>query len=202
MFALYLVLLIYDHVVTQIIKPQLVVGAVGDIRIISRLAILGIEIMNDQTDGQAEIAIYLAHPLTVAAGQVVVDRDHMHALSGQCVEVGGQNNRLRFTFTGFHFGDTALVQNDTAQNLHGKVWCSQYPVSRFTADGKSVGKNIVQRLPRRQAIFEQLRLTLELTFRHGVVFVLERQHLIANRLDALNFSLAVIAEQHFHQSHC
>ena len=54
-----------------------------------------------------EEAVEAAHPLRVAAGQVVVDRDDVHALAFERVQVGGQGRDQRLAFAGLHLGDLA-----------------------------------------------------------------------------------------------
>ena len=77
------------HVVTKIVKAHFVVGAVSDVRRVSRLALLIGAFVHDKTDGKAHEAVKFAHPLRVTARQIVVDGDNVHAFSGKCVEVGG-----------------------------------------------------------------------------------------------------------------
>ena len=43
--------------------------------------------------------------------------DDVHALAGEGVEVGRQNDGLRFAFTGLHLRDAALVQHDAAEKM-------------------------------------------------------------------------------------
>ena len=71
------------HVVAQIVEAELVVGAVGDVAVVGLLALLVVEPVHDDAGGQAEEAVDLAHPFGVALGEVVVDRDHMHAAAGR-----------------------------------------------------------------------------------------------------------------------
>ena len=99
--------------------------------------------MNHQTHRQAQIAVYLAHPFAVAAGQVVVDRHHMHPFAGQGVQVSREDNGLGLAFTGLHFRNAALMQDDAANNLNGEVGRAQHPAGGFAADGKGVGQDIV-----------------------------------------------------------
>ena len=68
----------------------------------------------------------------------------MHAFTLQGVEVGGQGGHQRFTLAGFHFGNAALMQHYTAQNLHRERAHSQHPVGGLPADGKRVGQNVVE----------------------------------------------------------
>ncbi len=71
------------HVVAQVVEAELVVGAVGDVAGIGVLALGVGHVVLDHADGEAEEAVDLAHPLGVAAGQVVVDGDDVDALALQ-----------------------------------------------------------------------------------------------------------------------
>ncbi len=137
--TLYLVVFIYNHVVAKIIKAELVVCAVGNIGVVCRLSVLRFKVMHDKSDRKPEITVDLAHPFAVAAGEVIVDGNDMDTLAGKCVEIGRQDNRLGFTFAGFHLGDTALMQYDSAENLNRKVGGSEHPIGRLAADCKRVG---------------------------------------------------------------
>ena len=64
----------------------------------------------DHAYAQAEELIQRAHPVGVTTGQVVVHRDHVHALAGQCIEVDREGRHEGFTLTGTHLGDLAFVQ--------------------------------------------------------------------------------------------
>ena len=60
MAALHHRLLVDRHVVAQVVKAELVVRAVGDVRSVHRLACLRRNLMDDQTDVQTEEAVDLA----------------------------------------------------------------------------------------------------------------------------------------------
>ncbi len=91
MAALHHVGFVERHVVAQIVEAHLVVGAIGDVGGVGLAALVIVEAVDDQADREAEEAVHLAHPLAVAAGQVVVDRDNMYPLAGQGVEISGQH---------------------------------------------------------------------------------------------------------------
>ena len=77
--------LVDRHVVPEVVKAQLVVGAVGDVGGVGHPALRRGHAGNHQTDGKPHVAVDLAHPLRVALGQVFVDGDHVNALAGQRV---------------------------------------------------------------------------------------------------------------------
>ena len=72
-----------DHVVAQVVKAIFVVGAVGDVGTVGRLLFLAGRVWRIDPYGQTQKFIQLAHPARVAAGQVVVDCDHVHATASQ-----------------------------------------------------------------------------------------------------------------------
>ncbi len=90
-------------------------------------------------------AVYLAHPLTVSLGEVVVDGDNMDALSGQRIQVNRQGSNQCLTFTGLHLSDTALMQDDTADDLYTVMTHTEYAPCCFTAGGKCLRQKLVER---------------------------------------------------------
>src|SRR5712671_5185779 len=79
------------HVVAEIIEAELVVGAVGDVGSVSRATLLVVEVVHDHADREAEGAIERAHPFGVAASEVIVYGNNVHAPAGQGVQGGGQS---------------------------------------------------------------------------------------------------------------
>ena len=57
---------VHLHVVAQVVEAELVVGAVGDVAGVGRLALLVVEPVDDVADGEAEELVDLPHPLGVA----------------------------------------------------------------------------------------------------------------------------------------
>ena len=100
--------------------------------------------MHDHADGQPEKLVDLAHPLGIAFGQVVVDRDHVHAMARQGIQVAGQSGDQGLAFAGLHFGDLALVQHHAADQLHVKMPHLQYPAAGLAHHGEGLGQNLVQ----------------------------------------------------------
>ena len=94
--ALHAIVQIELHVVAEIVETELVVGAVGDVGGVGFAALLIVEVVNDDAHGEAEKTVQLAHPLRVAFGQIVVDRDHMHTTSAESIQINGQEWRPGF----------------------------------------------------------------------------------------------------------
>ena len=94
------------------------------------------------------------HPAGVPAGQVIVYRDDVHAFAGEGIQVGGQDRDQGFTFTGFHFGDFALVEDDAADELDVEGSHTQGPEGSLPGYGEGLGEEVVQGLPPVQALLE------------------------------------------------
>ena len=109
------------HVVAQVVEAELVVGAVGDVGGVRGLLVGVAHLRQVDADREAEEPVDAPHPVGVALREVVVDRDDVHALAGQRVEVRRQRRDERLAFAGAHFGDLAVVQRHAADQLHVEV---------------------------------------------------------------------------------
>ncbi len=122
MLALHQVLGVLSHVVAQIVEAELVVGAEGDVGQVS-LAALGAvgAVLVDAVDAQSVEHVDGTHPLRVTLGQVIVHRDHMHAVACERVEEHGQRGGECLSLAREHLGYLSLVQDDSSEQLHVKV---------------------------------------------------------------------------------
>ncbi len=102
--------------------------------------------MHDHAHRQAEHLVDRAHPLGVAAGQVIVDGDDVHAAAGQGIQVGGQRGDQRFAFAGFHFGDFAFVQDDAADQLHVEMAHAERAAAGFAHQRKGRDNGRLERI--------------------------------------------------------
>ena len=187
-------LLVDGHVVPQVVEAELVVGAVGDVGGVGGVALGGGHLVNDQAHGQAQEAVELAHPLAVALGQVVVDRDDVDAFAGEGVEVGGQGGHQGLALAGLHLGDAALVEDDAADKLHPVGAHAQHPPGRLPADGKGLGQDIVGGLAVFQAGLELVGLGPEFLVAEGLIGLLQGLNLLHKGLDLLELPLRAGAE--------
>ena len=73
--------------------------------------------MLDDPYRQSECLVDWPHPLGVAPGQIIVDRDHMDPLPDETVEVDWQRCDQGFSFAGFHLSYFPLVEDDTTNEL-------------------------------------------------------------------------------------
>ena len=159
--ALHAIGRLVDHVVTQVIKTKLVVGAVGDVAGISRLLFFARHLRQINAHTQAQKVIQAPHPLRIALGQVVVDRHHMHPATGQGIQVNSQGGGEGFALTGAHFSHFAMVQCHATAELHIKVTHLHDALRALAHHGKSFRQQIVQWGATSHLLFESLRFGFE-----------------------------------------
>ena len=136
------------HVVAQIIEAELVVGSVGDVGAIRLLAFADRPDRAGYADRQSEKLVEPAHPFRVASGQVIVDGNDVDAFAFKRIQIGGQRGDQRFSFTGLHLGDLALVQHIAADQLHVEVPHVQDALAGFARYRECFGKDVVERTNR------------------------------------------------------
>ena len=174
------------HVVAQVVEAVFVVGAVGDVAGVGlaffRLRLLGV----DHAHAQAQEFVQRAHPVGVPRGQVVVDRDHVHALAGQGVQVGRQGGGQGFTLTGAHLRDAPFVQRDAAHQLDVEVAHAHHPGGRLADHRERFRQYLVKGLAVGERGLQLGGLGLQravIQFRHGVAMGVDPGHQTADPLE-------------------
>ena len=130
------------------------IGCVGD------LAFLVVQVVLNDTDRHAEEAVDAAHPLRVAACEVVVHRDDVDAFSGEGVQIRGQGGDERLAFARLHFGDPAAMEDDPTDELDVEVPHVECAAARLANDGKRLGQEIPELCGLRAELFVGKRLNL------------------------------------------
>ena len=189
--SLHQLLFINHHVISQIVETILIVGHIGDITGILLSSLIVFHGVQDHAHGQAQKLMHLSHPLRVTLCQIVVDRHNMDAFSFQRVQIGRTGGYQRFSFTGFHLRDTALMKNNTADQLYPVVLHIQHPSGSLSDGGKSLRKQIIQSLALCQPLLELPCFILQLFIRQLHHIGAQRLDLVHQRHDALQLSGAV-----------
>ena len=144
------------HVVAEIVEAELVVRAVGHVGRVLVMALNVVDPMDDAADGEAEETIDLAHPFTVALGEVVVHGDDMDALARKRVEIDGKGRDQRLAFAGLHLGDHAAMKDDAANQLDVVMALTERALGRLANRGESLDQDIVKFLALSQPVLELL----------------------------------------------
>ena len=145
------------HVVAQVIESELVVGPVGDVRLVSGVPFLVVEIVNDHSHGQPQQPVNGPHPRRVAFGEVVVHRHHVHALALEGIQVHRQRGHERLALARLHFRDFAFVQHHAADQLDVEVAHVERAAAGLAAKRKSFIEDVFEGLTAGETLLEFFR---------------------------------------------
>ena len=171
------------HVVAQVVEAELVVGAVGDVAGVLLAALVGAHRVEDDADAQPEEPVDAAHPLGVALGEVVVDRDDVDALAGQRVEVGRERPDEGLALTGLHLRDVAEVQRRAAHELDVVVPLAEGAASCLADDRERLRQEVVEGLAVGVPRLELVGLLAQLVVAQALDVVLEGVDLCGQPLE-------------------
>ena len=183
------------HIVAQIVEAELVVGAVGDVGAVGGLAFAIVQAMDDDAHRHAQEAVDLAHPFAVAPGEIVIDRDHMHAFAGQRIEIGGQGGDQGLAFAGLHFGDIAPVQHNAAHQLHIEMALTQGALGGLTHHREGFRQQVLQGFALFQTGAESRRHRGQFGVRHDLEAVFQGVDLGNGGPERLDLALVGRAEK-------
>ena len=150
------------HVVAQVVEPELGVGAVRDVGGVGGALLLVRLHVLQHADGEAERLVDRPHPVGVAAGQVVVDRDDVDALAGQRVEDDGGGGGQRLALAGLHLGDRAVVQDHAADHLHVEVPHVHAAAADLAHERERLGEQVLERLAAARALAQRVGVGAQL----------------------------------------
>ena len=136
------------HVVAQVVEAELGVRAVGDVGRVGDLLVLVLLVVLQDAPGDPERVVDRAHPLGVAAGEVVVDGHDVDALAGERVEDHRERRRERLALAGLHLGDVAAVDRHAADQLHVEVAHAHRALAGLAHDREGLGQQRRRGTPR------------------------------------------------------
>ena len=183
------------HVVAQVVEAELVVGAVGDVGGVGLLARGIVQSGHDAADGQPEELVDLAHPGGVAPGQIVVDRDHVHALARERVEIDREGRHQGLALAGLHLGDLALMEHDAAHQLHVEMTLAQGALGRLAHGGERVDQQVVEAGALVQALAQAIGAGAQLGVAQPLELGLERVDRVDRLPERLDEAVVGRAEQ-------
>ena len=120
--------------------------------------------MRQAGDALAKRVVDLPHPNSVAARQILVHRNDVHAVPRKRVQVERRGGGERLALARKHLDRGAAVEPDAAQKLDVKMPLAKRSPRRFAHKRERFGKDIVERgalsdprLQRAGTLFEPLR---------------------------------------------
>ena len=134
------------HVVAQVVEAELRVGSVGDVRLVCRHLEVDAHAVLKQSDIETEEVIDETHPLGVPLCQVVVDRDDVHALARDGVEIGSERRHERLTLAGLHLGDRTTMERYAADELDVEVAHPECADRSLANGSERLGEELVEHL--------------------------------------------------------
>src|SRR5215216_976564 len=163
------------HVVAEVVETELRVRPVDDVRLVGGLALVEGHHVADVARPHAELLVHGPHPLGIALGQVVVDRDEVDAASLESVEVERHRRHERLSLTGLHLGDVAFVKDDRAHELHVERAEAERALGGLADSGVGLEDERVEVLPVLQPLLELDGFAGELLCGQGFEVGLERR---------------------------
>ena len=139
--------------------------------------------------------MHAAHPLAVALGQVVVDRDDVHALAADGVEVGGQHTGQRLALAGLHLRDVAVVQRGAAHDLDVERPLVEHAPRRLPRHRERLWQQIVEALAVGEALLELGGLGAQLVVGQLLDVLGQGVHIVGDLLEALDHAAFTETEQ-------
>ena len=133
------------HVVAEVVEAELGVRAVGDVAVVRLLLqVPVVHVGHDQAHGDPHETVDPSHPLGVAAGEIVVGRDHVHATLGEAVQIHGEGRGDGLALPRLHLGDPAEVEGGAPHQLHVVVALADDPAGGLAGDGEGLDQEGVQ----------------------------------------------------------
>ena len=154
-----------------------------------------------EPDLEPEPTVDPAHPLGVAARQVIVDRDEVDALAAETVEVDRQGRDQRLALARLHLGDPTEVERRPTHHLHVVVALADHPVGGLTGDGKCLDQDVVERCAVVEPLAELAGLGLQLAVGHLSKLVFEGIDVGNHSLQCLEFLAFSRAEDAIEDAH-
>ncbi len=132
------------HVVAQVVEAELGVRAVRDVGHVRRaLRLVVLHVLQD-AHAEAEEVVDRRHPLCVAPGEVVVDRDEVDAAAGQRVEDERERRREGLALAGAHLRDRPAVEDHPTDELHVEVTHPERPPAGLAHEREDLRQDLVE----------------------------------------------------------
>ena len=104
--------------------------------------------MLNAADRQSEHTINRAHPLGVAAGQIVVERQDVRAAIGEGIERRRHHRRERLSFSRQHLDDMPVVERERRDDLFVEGTLAEHAARRLADQREERRPQRAERLAR------------------------------------------------------
>jgi len=183
-----------DHVVAEVVEPELGVRPVEDVAGVGCPPLIGGRRLLEEAHREAQELVHRPHPRPVAAGEVVVHRHDVDP-PHEGVEVGGHGRDEGLPFPRLHLRDPPLVEDDRPHHLNVERAEPDRAGGRLAHRGERLGEEIIGGLPRGEAGAELVSLRAEVSVGQGPGPVRPRVHLIHAREEFAQALFVRLSEQ-------
>ena len=183
--SLYELLLVDYHVITQIIKTELIICYISDITIVCLTTLVIVHIIQNNSNRQSKEFMYFTHPLGISLRQVVIDRYDTDTLALQSVQICRKCGYQCLTFTGLHLCDTSLMQDNTTNDLYSVMFHTKDTACGLADCCKSLRKKIIKCLSLVQSFLIFFCFRFQLIVGKSYHLITIRFYFIDDRINAL-----------------
>ena len=136
-----------DQLVTQEVEPRFLRGHIRDVGGVGAPPRPGVHPLLHGAHRQAEQAIDRAHPLGVATGEVVVEREDMGTAAVERVECRRHRGGERLALSGVHLDHRAAVERERGHDLLVVRPLAERPACRLARECEELGPRLGTRAP-------------------------------------------------------
>ena len=123
----------------------------------------------------------------------------MDTLARQGIEIGGQGGHQRFTFTGLHFGNLAVIQDHATDELHIEMPHAEGTPGSLSHRREGFGHNAVEAVTALQAIPELLSHATQCGVGQGLKLGLQGIYLLDEFAFLVDDSIVAATNDHLDQ---
>ena len=88
--------------------------------------------------------MHLTHPFRITPGEIVVNGDHVHTATCECIEVTGEGGDQGFALAGFHLSDLSFMEHHSADQLNIEMAHTEHALAGLAHDRKGFGQDLVE----------------------------------------------------------
>ena len=87
--------------------------------------------------------MHLAHPLSIATSQIIIDRHHVHATAGEGIEIARQGRNKGLALSCLHLTDLTLMQHHATDQLHIEMAHAKHTLTRLTHHSEGFWEQLI-----------------------------------------------------------
>jgi len=122
----------------QVVESGFLRRGVRHVRAVGPLSFVRAHLLLDHADRCPEHLVHRAHPVRVAPGQVIVERQKMDPAPFERLQESRGDSGQRLALAGLHLGQSPLVQHEPGMELHAKRPQPDRPARRLSREREAL----------------------------------------------------------------